>query len=830
MSAAATANPVQPVALDDFGIRNRNLPDCLKQSLIKVIKEAQAQEKWIRLQEILEDAEHRFYDMGIQHIYQDRNWCWSQAIPGGTYGTADGGEDSFPDYIGDYNITTAYNLIQQAKISEPDIGIDWQPINPDSSEDRESANAAETIRHQIDIDNDPKGIVQEIVYYLQMGGRAMTDSRTVDEASQFGTNPNGTPRRKTCVKVGGCLEWKVPIFADKLKDFWYAVHYSDPDVRIAKTDYPWIADNIKNGQVCLGENSYERIARLAVVQTSQGRNYNWNIGDAIQHLTTRGDIWLRLSAFESCKNEEYRALNNLPEMNAATGKPKSIRDKWTELCPEGVHAVVIGQNYAECWNESMDDHIRVGHAYIGKGQNRQAIMRPLVLVQDRFNQTVNYIGEDNDFGAPSTYFGGDAEDYAAITKQHARPGSIRYLKNLMPNQKVQDLVYREQKEGIPTQFMEYLEFMQDKLPQFQLQLPPSAWGAISGDTKTAEVYQMSAQQSMGIQGKLRTRVIDMMSGVYYQLAMAVAKDEKYADEITVPVAGQKGRTQTVRKESLVKGNFRCFPDKNSGFPESTAQIRQSATMLAQQLQNTPLAGQFWSSPSNVAEMVRIYGIPNLVVPEAEAWNRQSAEIEILLRGSPVFGDPDLVLMLNGDPTAGSTGAGVQAMVDAIKAKVKAAVSDAQNQLAQQAAITNQTAQTQHAGETLVAHAAGQQETPAPPIMPPPQLDPDQIYQIAISVARSSVPVWDSDYHQFHANKCQDVLNDNEWIAAELIVGRTSPDPNAKGASVPNVAGVLNVVLHRLEHLLKAPTQPAPPSGPLPTVGSPPKQLPQPANV
>lgn len=331
---------------------------------------------------------------------------------------------------------------------------------------------------------------------------------------------------------------------------------------------------------------------------------------------------------------------------------------------------------------------------------------------------------------------------------------------------------------------------------------------------------------MGIQGKLRTRVIDMMAGVYYQLAMAVAKDEKYADEITVPVRGQKGRTQTVRKDSLTKGNFRCFPDKNSGFPESTAQIRQSMTQVAAQLQNTPIAMQFWSSPHNVAEMVRVYGL-DLTVPEAEAWNMQSAEIEILLRGSPQFGDPELAAMLAGDPEQEIGPADVQTILDAIKSKVKAAVSQAQSQLAQQSAITNQAAQNKHAGETLALHAAGQQETAAPPIAPPPQLDPDQIYAIAASVARSSVPVWDSDFHTYHANKCQDVLNDAEWRMAELIVGRADPQT---GQMVPNVAGVLNVQLHRLQHMLKAPAQAPPPSGPLPTVGSPPKQLPAPASV
>ena len=813
MSPATEVNESE-AAQTDYGPDNQNLPQSLKEAIITATKEAQRQEKFFRLQEIIQASMDRFYDMGIQHIYQDRAFCWTQAIPGGKFPTGDGGEDSFGSYIGDYNIYTAFGFIIQVKVSEPDIGIDFQPIDPQDPDDRESATAAEGLRQKCDIDEDPHGVAQRLAYFLEMDGRAVLYTYTDDDPAQFGTAADGGPLRKICRDVGGVLEWKVPIFADDRKGFWYAIRYDDPDIKTARTDYPWIADDISAGTTCLEENAYERIARLAVVMSSQNYQYNWNAGDSLSHLISRGRIWLRHSAFERMK-EAFRDDDGQVETVDVTdknGEPiiraKSIREKMIEVFPQGVESVIVGNQYASSCNKSMDDCISVVHAYIGKGQSRKPIMKEMVLVQDRFNQTVNYIAEKNDFAVPSTWLNTDVCDYDAITKQRARPGSFRALKDIPQGMTIEQCVYREEESGIPKDFMSFAEFLMSALPQFQLSVPPSVWGAATSDTKVAELYQMSASQAMGILGNLRNRIVCAMAESYYQACIAVSRDEHYGDKILIPVLGGSGQTKTLLRASLSKGNFRCYPDKDSGFPESTSQRRQSMTQVLEMTQNTPAAMQLWSSPRNVAEVVREYGL-DLEIPEAESWSKQSREGEILLRNPPRLKDPALVQLL-------ATGAGVQAMVDAIKAAHAAAQQQAQQQLV---AGLQTKFEDEYAAQVLAAQAQGLPTPPKPAMPPMPDAPP-----VPLSVvAQSSVPVRDSDYHVAEANASQNWLNSTECWNEETL-GRAVGD----GPPKPNIAGVLNWTLHWMEHLEKAPTQPPPQAGPLPPKGSPPKQLPPPA--
>lgn len=70
MTPSPAADPAidDTPALPDYGPNNENLPQQLKLKILDAVREAQAEAKFIRLQEVLEDAQDRFYDMGIQHL------------------------------------------------------------------------------------------------------------------------------------------------------------------------------------------------------------------------------------------------------------------------------------------------------------------------------------------------------------------------------------------------------------------------------------------------------------------------------------------------------------------------------------------------------------------------------------------------------------------------------------------------------------------------------------------------------------------------------------------------------------------------------------------
>lgn len=808
MTPAAEIDESTETLVEDFGPCNQDLPECLQKAICEVISEHQEEDRWMRLQEVSQDALLRYYDIDIQHLWSNNN-IWCQAVPGNSYPSGDGGLEYFPDYINDYPVFNAFAQIRQAKLSEPDIGIDFQPINPKRTADREAARAAEAIRLMSDLDQDPHETVGRKVYFTDMGGRCITWKELCPDDSVFGTGPNGEPRRKIVWHVGGVLEWKVPLFANSRKEMLYAFHYRDPDLKSAKSDYPWIAEKLSSGQMCLKEGAYERIARLGVVKAVQSRSFNWNVGDSLSHLITEGNCWLRTGAFVN-QTGDYQDNDGIPEpSNKKPGKNKTIREKIGEVFPDGVHAVIVGKYYAKSWNESMDDVLSILHSQPGRGMTRRPGMKPIVTVQDRINQTLNYIAQSNDTGAPSIWVNSSVCDFAALTKQVARPWAFRDLDELDVKVPIDQVIHREEQEDVPAGFLKFFEILQT-LAQFQVFCPPSVFGTGSPDNSTAQGMELAARQALGILGAYRTRIIRSMAEDYTQVALIVSRDKDYPDQIVVPLGPDAKRTSIVRKDALTRGNFRAFPDKDSGFPESTASKRQALERLVTLIGATPLGVQVFGSPSNIAEMVRLQGA-NLVVPEAQAWNKQSREIETLLHSRPEIMDPDILALMD-------SGAGVQTIIDAIVQKVQAAQAAA---VAAQQAVEVQKAGTEIAASESSPQPTQQTPQPTPASQPPPPMG-----DILASIAKSSVAVRGSDFQTFEAAACQDWLSSDECYNEETMGNSETPD----GESIPNTAGVLNVTLHWMEHIAKVPTQPPPMTGALPPQGSPPKLPPGPAGA
>ncbi len=777
MTPSPAADPAidDTPALPDYGPNNENLPQQLKLKILDAVREAQAEAKFIRLQEVLEDAQNRFYDMGIQHLYC-RDDQFMQAQPGGTY-VYNGNEESFGTYIDDYNIFTPFALIQRAKLSQSSPGIDFEPADPSDPDDIEASNAAEGMRRDFDRNNDTKKTQQEIIYHLQMGGRAILRTFIDEKDAKISSSRRGTPRRGAKWKVYGCLESKVPIFANELCDFGYLGLYEDLDIKDAKTDYPWIAKKITKGP-CLGENAWERIARLGILQGGKGGRYQLQIGEAIGHLVTKGEFWLRLSRFEACE-EAFAGDDGEQETitdDDGTERPKQVREKLAGIFPDGVAVCVIGQEYAKSKNESMDDCLSVGNAYIGKGQNRMPVMKPMIVVQDRFNTFMNYTAETMDFGVGSTYISCGPQEYAAIKKQTAQPGGFRYLKDIPAGSKIADMLYREPSLEIPASLEKYGEFLYSTLPQFQLAVPPSIWGEAMKDQKTAAGYQLASVQAMGILGVFWSVETSMMADGYYQNCLAVMNDAEFPEEITVE---QDGKNVKIRKESLTKGNFRAYPNTDSGFPETTSSKRQTLERVVEMLtqSQSPVVVQFWNSPDNVAFILREEGLTEVVIDEAISREKQLREIAALLDGSPNLA-PDLMELLQPGNVA------------AIPTILKA-IDQAKAAMVQQSMVA-------HAAAAVAAQLKG---LPEPPLPPPPDTS---------AIASSSEPVWPSNYHNWEARKCQDWLNSDD-CHVELTVGR----PGEDGSASPNVAGVLNVYLHWQEHVAMMAKMALPPMPPMP---------------
>jgi len=751
----------------DYGPNNEDLPEQLRNALKTMIERASEQEKYLRRREVMRDRKLRFYERGMQHVTcNSSTGMFSLMIPGAV--TQNGFQQQYetPNYIGDYNIFEPYMRVIQSVLTQNPPGVDFQAINPGLDEDVQAAKVAENYRTQFDRTNDVKAIQTDIVRMFEVSARTIIWTRTEANGQKWGFDENNQPKRMETASVYGSLESRVPILAKCMEDYGFCLLFDDPDVLDAKAKYPKFKDKIKAGTSGLGESAYERWARLGVLQGSTTQNQT---GESLTHMVTRINAWLRPARY---------GYEGFEEVFEEGDGGETVQDALARLFPLGVHAVFCGDVYVGCWAESMDDALTVGFPYAGDGQFRLAIMDPAVIVQDEFNDMKNWAREYFDTGGPETWVDCDEEEYDSILNQRANPNSIR-MKKLTSAQKMPDAVMQTTGPVLSPSFVNYLTDDRDQLLQFMLASPPVIQGGAMPDQKTASGIAQLASHAMGQQAIWFAAIQAMMARMYYQAALCASRNPDHSEEIVIP--GKGGQNVSLELSRITKGKFGAYPDEDSSFPETTQQKRQTLQGLIALAAGSPLFLQaLMQSPENWATFNKINGLPELHFQQQDSYDKQTFEIEQLLKGAPIPPSPQ---------------------------EVQAA--DAQFEQAQVA----------HASSAVAAGATGAPEPPAP--VPPN----------AQSLTKPSVQVQLLDYHQYEFEKCKEWLSSQERRNFEA-------DPKNCNEVTGECPGVQNVILHAMQHqkmmaLLAPPPQPMPAAQPHkppvhPAPGAPPHTAPAPA--
>jgi hypothetical protein len=682
LEAPETEAPEQPEQ-SPYGEHNEQLPKQLVDLLRDTIQEFQGQEKFSRRREVRRDRRNRFYEAGFQHLQWSNsgNSGFIQLVPGGTVNNSAGQSQQCPQYMDAYNIFFPYFRIIQSVLTQTLPGVDFQPIDPSNPEDIDKAKTAEDYARLFDRMNDIKDTMGQIVRMMAMSGRTVSWTRTDEDAQRFGYDPPDSthPKKFQRVTIHGTLETKVPILAREFdKCFLYCFIYEDHDVKYWRDEYPDFADDIKAGTAAVGESQYERYARLGVLNGAKSQS---QIGDALSHISSGVHAFLRPAAFTG---SEYDA----PFEGGGT-----VKDKLSELFPEGARVCFVGDVYIGSYAECMDDHIDIQFPYQGDGQSRTPFMEAMVVVQDNFNDLCNWIREKVDTGAGSTWIDGTQEEVDAVTSQRAAPNAIRAWK-AHPGQALEQSFYKEEEVQIPETLFNLLEFLRGTLPEFLLAALPSLQGGQMSDNKTASGYAQANAQAKGQLAIIWSRMQRMFARIRYQSALAASLEESQSGTITIP-GTESDETVSVDMDTLKKGNFGCYPDEDSSFPESTAQKRATLQGLLTLAGQSPMVAQLLDNPDNVEELKRLNGFEELTLLPAEARNKQLTEIEILLTQAPIPPDP----------------------------------------------MQAQQAMEQHAAGSIAARHAGQPGPPMPDIQPQP-----------------SIPVQELDFHQWEFEKCQEWLS------------------------------------------------------------------------
>lgn len=556
---------------------------------------------------------------------------YSQGTAGGMVSVGDR-EIQCPNFIDDYNIFFPFQRSLSAILTQNPPGIDFRPKKPNVTEDQEASDTAEGYKEYFNQSNDVPTIQQEIVRMFMLSGRTVIWTHTEASSAKFGLNDQGEPRQMETAEVFGTLESHVSIMAKCWTDSPYTILLQDIDVLMGKAEYPEKRKEIKAGSSSILESSYERIARLGIFH---GTRSSAQVGDAMTHLVTRGHCFLQPSFFEADEFDEA--------MEGATpeeGQDGNVREFLQELYPSGMHWVLVGDQYVGSWDECPNDVLTVNFPYDGDGMFRAAMMDPMVVIQDAFNDYKNTEREIFEYGWPSTWIDADEAEYDAIVDQKADPYAIR-LKMARNGQPLENSFYREPDPEMPESFFQAQQEMRGGLAQFVTGAQPSLFGAAS--TKTASEAALDRSQSMGILGLPWSRVQSMMASMYYHAALCASKNPDHAEEIVIPGDGTQNKTLNLAK--LTKGNFGAFPDEDSSFPESTEAKRALLKELVQMAASSPVGQALFQSPDNWNVFQKLLGFPELTLVESDARDKMVWQIEQLLLGTPVPPSPQEVLML-----------------------------------------------------------------------------------------------------------------------------------------------------------------------------------------
>ena len=756
--------PVPPT----FGENNRELPDLLKDTLVALVRLFQQEDLYDRRIEDLTDRGLRFYDDGVQHFYPNYGTGAYQIGSSGAYvDTGDGNGFECGDYMGAYNIFRARRRTMDAVLTQNTPGIDFQPDQPNRSEDQQAAETAEAYRCYFDNHNDIPDIQQSVTRFFELSGRVVSRTYQTRNAQKFGYNDKGEPRLMETAKIYGTLESNVPIICRCQDDALYCFTYDDLHILKLQSENPWLksedgAWKFHGGEKGPGESEWKRYARLGVRQARKGF---YLTGSALSHITTEMHAYIRPQAFshKSCE-EPYTGQNpdksEGPALNE-DGSTKTIEDMLKTLYPEGVHIKFVGEAYSESWACSLDDEIDIVMSEKRDSLTGGALMEPGKIVQDGFNDFKNAEREHYEKGWPMTHFRGDQEDYDAIVDQASKPNQFNLIKNPVgpTDEPIGNNFFSEPPMDTPEAFVQCMEEYRGPLSMDILGVSPALEGVAGPHDETASQRAMDKAQSIGILGPCWSRVQKVFCGVYKKAALLASKNPDHSKELVVVNA--QGTQVTIELVKLTRGRFHAKADTDSTFPDSTASQRAILDSTLPMIAQTPIGAEMMSSPDNWDEIFRIKGMSNFTVTPDLAYKKQVREIDLLIAEHPIP-NPALIQY-----------------------------------------------QQEHAQIAVRLEATGQ---PPMPYQPPPAELP-------------SIQPRKRDYHRWELAKCREWLSSEDCWRLEIedkggAEGPYAPSPMPGYSDNPHVRNVeLHADMHEQMLMMDTPAEPSPV---LPAGSAPPK--------
>lgn len=556
----------------------------IEQLVSGILKEDQT----ARRAEVRRAWDQRAMDNGIAHTWYD-NSSYCLMLPQAS------GEE-LPPYMDNYNVYTPHRRNFTAILSENPPGLNFPPDDLQKGIDVTASDYAEKMRHRVD------RLVHMKDAQMDAAKLFCTDGRTIAWTKVYGGN--------LCVEVNGVLEWKAPAYVDDMAEWDYAVRSVEQSKWKLKDEFPDFADDIDSTDDSSSEADYERYARLMILGNRRG----FSAGDAFKSVATRHDAWIR--------PWRYRKI-----AEGKKGEADGIREEVEIAFPDGLRATVISGKLVDCVPETMESCLSVAWPVPGDGQIRPSLLHDIVEPQRAFNDLMNMVREFSEFCLPALWIADGAVDSEALPEQVSAPGVVHVL-TVPTGASVEDLVFREPTPDIPQQVIDHIDRIL-KFVEFTSGDLPSLYG--DGTQDAGDTYGEAKLLSSQAKGQLSAAWAAMQwlfAGVY-SIAIKLAAQMSPG---SLAVEGSSGN-DSIDPQAILEGKWGCYPDTDSSFPESTADKRAAfQTLMSQVGQVDP---SIPLQPDNLKLAKQLTGLADVIIPGAQARDKQLEEIDQLLQEGPV---------------------------------------------------------------------------------------------------------------------------------------------------------------------------------------------------
>ncbi len=433
-------------------------------------------------------------------------------------------------------------------------------------------------------------------------------------------NGSKKPLGREVTTVHGKLDHKVPISVDNFSEMPYVQLMLDYDVALVRAMFPWIAEKITVGTDGQSETQLDRIARENVRQAVLGA---YVTGDSLARHTTVKFTWFRPSMFlDKSVSDEAKA-------------------ELFEAFPNGCLLARAGAEFAFARNESMDEHLVIGHPSAGKGQNRRSMGSALISIQKRINDWVDLLDDFFKRTVPKKWMNAEAFDMDAIKNEPNVPGSIGPFQAQPGLSAESQYIMVEPTPQPQAALPDFIKWFITSLSEEISGALPSLFGNATGENTVGNAV-IQRDQALQRVGCPWNNIQDMFAVAAGQ-AVKCAAECRDGKEIKQNIPGRGNIS--VNTANLLSGNVLCYAESNPAFPETSEQKEVKIMGLidkANQNPASPLA-QWVFGPSNLAETASALRMKNYKVAGATSVTKQRNEFELLLRQGPMP-NPQLLQM------------------------------------------------------------------------------------------------------------------------------------------------------------------------------------------